>query len=48
MTFPGFIPLPDNGWEELLSMSEPEKDRFFAWARRSGYWDWLGSNLQTA
>jgi hypothetical protein len=22
-------------------MTEAEKGRFYAWARKSGYWDWL-------
>jgi hypothetical protein len=43
MAFPGFFPLPDGGYEELSSMTRAEKERFFAWACESGYWDWLKS-----
>jgi hypothetical protein len=34
-------PLPPGGYEELVGMSSREKDAFFVWARKSGYWNWL-------
>jgi hypothetical protein len=39
---PESFPLPPGGFEELDKMSDAQREEFFAYARRSGLWAWLG------
>jgi hypothetical protein len=38
---PGGYPLPDGGYEKFFQMTVAQKAKFYDWAARSGYWDWL-------
>jgi hypothetical protein len=38
---PGGYPLPEGGYEKFIQMTVAQKAKFYDWAARSGYWDWL-------
>jgi hypothetical protein len=39
--WPGGYPLPEGGYEKFFQMTVAQKAKFYDWAARSGYWDWL-------
>jgi len=38
---PGGYPLPEGGYQKFFQMTVAQKAKFYDWAARSGYWDWL-------